>query len=69
MLWRLIVFMINGDMRQAGPLYALVPLVFIQIFFQGGFEEPGWRGFLQPYLEKRYSFIVSVILVSVIWAI
>jgi membrane protease YdiL (CAAX protease family) len=33
----------------------------------GGLEEIGWRGLLQPYLEKICPFLVSILLVSIIW--
>jgi len=69
MAWRLLVFVINGDLSQANSLYMLIPVVLIQLFFQGGFEEPGWRGFLQPCFEKKYPFIISVVFVSIVWAI
>ena len=67
LLWRFLVFWIAGNISQAKPLYMLFPILLVQLFFQGGLEEPGWRGFLQPYLEKKYPFIISVILVSVIY--
>lgn len=35
----------------------------------GGQEEPGWRGFLQPALEKKFSFPVSTLLTGLIWAV
>lgn len=35
----------------------------------GGFEEIGWRGILQPYLERFMSFTSSTIIVAVIWTI
>jgi len=69
MLWRLSVFIINGDMSQARPLYMLAPVILIQLLFQGGFEEPGWRGFLQPYFDKKFPFFISVFFVSVLWAV
>lgn len=50
------------------PIYFglfMIPLNFIG----GGFEEIGWRGILQPYLESVLSFIQSTLIVSVIWSI
>jgi membrane protease YdiL (CAAX protease family) len=67
MVWRLVAFYSNGDLHNSKPLYYLVPFLAIQIFFQGGFEEPGWRGFLQAYFEKKYNFIIATIFVSIIW--
>ncbi|MGE7091852.1 CPBP family intramembrane glutamic endopeptidase [Lysinibacillus sp. NPDC048646] len=50
------------------PLYlALIELPIMII--GGGLEEIGWRGFLQPTLQKRWSSFTSTIIVGVIWAI
>lgn len=35
----------------------------------GGLEEIGWRGILQPYLERIMSFSKATIIVSAIWSI
>lgn len=35
--------------------------------FGGGFEELGWRGFLQPYLEKKMGFFQAVLIMGGIW--
>jgi membrane protease YdiL (CAAX protease family) len=49
------------------PLYALsFTLVALT---QGGMEEPGWRGMLQPELQKRFSPLVSALLVSFAWSL
>lgn len=34
----------------------------------GGLEEPGWRGFALPMLQKRYSPLRSSLILAVIWA-
>jgi membrane protease YdiL (CAAX protease family) len=36
---------------------------------QGGMEEPGWRGLLQPTLQKRFSPLVAALIVSVVWSL
>lgn len=36
--------------------------------FGGGAEEPGWRGFLQPTLEKSLSFPLATTLTGLVWA-
>lgn len=48
------------------PLYAIVFMIPMMIF-GGGLEEAGWRYILQPELEKKYNFILSTIIVSMIW--
>jgi membrane protease YdiL (CAAX protease family) len=37
------------------------------VFFGFG-EETGWRGFLQPYLERRHGTVRAANLVSIVWA-
>lgn len=39
------------------------------VVFLGGLEEPGWRGFAQPYLQKRLSPVRSTLLVGVVWGL
>ena len=36
-------------------------------FFVGGSEELGWRNYLQPTLEKKFSFIPATLITSLIW--
>ena len=49
------------------PLYAVVFTVTLLI--QGGNEEPGWRGFLQPELQNLFSPLVAAIIVSLVWSL
>jgi len=46
------------------PLY-----IIITIFFGGGQEEIGWRGYISPYLEKKFGLIVGGLILGAIWAI
>jgi len=51
-----------------GTAWYMLPLLFIvMIPFVGIAEETGWRGLLQPEMEKRMSFPFSVLTTSVIW--
>lgn len=36
-------------------------------FFVGGSEELGWRKYLQPTLEKKFSFIPATLITSMVW--
>lgn len=58
--------------RASGEWYWLVVdvmLVFLAVMVGGGgLEEPGWRGFALPYLQKRYSPLRSSLILAVIWA-
>lgn len=55
------------------PALELVPLFLLSFiltaFAQGGMEEPGWRGFLQPTLQKRWSPLVAALIVSLFWSL
>ncbi len=49
------------------PFYIGV-LLILPMILGGGLEEIGWRGFLQPELEKKLSHWKATLLVSIIWA-
>jgi len=42
---------------------------FHYVLFTAVFEEPGWRGFLLPRLQNRYSPLMASVLVWLPWAI
>jgi len=44
-------------------MFAALPVMIIG----GGVEEVGWRGFLQPALEKKFPFPISMMIVIPIW--
>lgn len=46
------------------PIYWL-----LMIFFGGGQEEVGWRGYIMPYLESKFGLWYGNILLGIIWAI
>ena len=52
--------------RTAFPWYIFIPAIPLMIL-GGGYEEIGWRGFMQPELEKRMPFIPAVLVSTVIW--
>ena len=54
--------------ERIAPWYMLAVLFPIMIV-GGGLEEIGWRGFLQPTLEKKMPFWSTTIAVGVIWGI
>jgi membrane protease YdiL (CAAX protease family) len=49
------------------PLYTLTFL--LTLLAQGGLEEPGWRGLMQPELERRFSPLVAALIVSLFWSL
>lgn len=46
-----------------------VPLLALQLLTSGLGEEPGWRGYLLPRLQRRFSAERTVWLLGLIWAI
>jgi membrane protease YdiL (CAAX protease family) len=55
------------------PVLDVIPLFLLSFILtalaQGGMEEPGWRGFLQPTLHKRFSPLVAALIVSLFWSL
>ena len=44
-------------------------VIITNIIFAGIAEEPGWRGFAVPKMNKKYRPTVSGIIIGVIWAV
>jgi membrane protease YdiL (CAAX protease family) len=42
---------------------------FFFTIFGGGQEEIGWRGYILPFLEKRYGLLIGSLILGTIWAI
>ena len=52
------------------PNIYIFPLFLLQmIFLGGGQEEIGWRGYILPYIEKKYGLIIGSLIFGIIWAI
>lgn len=62
-----LVFALLRGTPNGSPWY-IMPLGFlVMIPFVGIAEEAGWRGFLQPSIEKRMKFPLSVLVVAAVW--
>jgi membrane protease YdiL (CAAX protease family) len=46
----------------------LLPM-FLYTFLASGMEEPGWRGYLLPSLQARFSAKKASIIVAIVWGI
>ncbi len=65
----LVIGISSMELNSALPWY-LIPLVFLQaLFIYGGEEEFGWRGIMQPILEKRFPFPIATLITGVVWGI
>ena len=55
------------------PALEVIPLFLLSFILtalaQGGMEEPGWRGSLQPTLQNRFSPLVAALIVSLFWSL
>jgi len=67
-----ILVVIGGpvDLTQPAQSPVLIAIVFVfGLTVSGGLnEEPGWRGFAQPYLNDRFSALTASLIIGVIWA-
>lgn len=68
----------SRELNPAEPWYILPVLLLITTFFGGGNEEPGWRGTLQPTLEriveqriknKRVAFVATALIIGLVWGL
>ena len=59
------VFFHLAEVKQ--PLY-MGFLMILPMIIGGGVEEIGWRGLLQPQLEKKFPHIIAAVSVGIIWA-
>jgi membrane protease YdiL (CAAX protease family) len=51
------------------PNIFIFPLFLLYMtIFGGGQEEIGWRGYILPFLEKRYGLIFGSLILGTIWA-
>lgn len=64
-----LIFALLRGQPNGSAWYLLLLGFFVMIPFVGIAEEAGWRGFLQPELEKRMKFPFSVLTVAVVWAV
>jgi uncharacterized protein len=55
------------------PLLKVLPLYLLTFALtglaQGGNEEPGWRGMMQPEMQRRFSPLAAALIVSFFWSL
>lgn len=42
---------------------------FLALVLTGGNEEPGWRGFMQPRLQRSYGALTAAVIVGLVWSV
>lgn len=57
------------ELNPAVPLLAIPFIFIICTFVNGGNEELGWRGILQPILEKKLAFPIATLVTGIVWSI
>ena len=68
LIWRLFMIWVAFEINKPiSILSILINLPFLIVL--GGLEELGWRGILQPKLEKVVNYLPSVFIVGTIWSI
>jgi uncharacterized protein len=54
-------------LAERAPAY-LGTLLFVAVL-GGGLEEPGWRGFALPRLQRRYTPVVATLILGLAWGV
>ena len=58
-----------GDTPVFSPWYTALPILGQFMFLAGTWEELGWRGVALPLLQRRFTPLVSGLLVGLAWAL
>jgi uncharacterized protein len=67
-MWRFFMIWVSFGIHQPiSILSMLINLPFLILW--GGLEELGWRGILQPQLEKTITYLPSVLVTGIIWSV
>ncbi|KDN21766.1 CPBP family intramembrane glutamic endopeptidase [Amycolatopsis rifamycinica] len=56
-------------MPDAAVLIAYLPMLVGQFFTTAVAEEPGWRDFALPRLQRRYSATIGTVVLGVLWGV
>ena len=57
---------------QAGSSVPVTEYLFyfaVTLFLAGALEELGWRGFMQPRLQRRFRAVTASVVICIVWAL
>lgn len=60
-----------ADLHAPPPAMLLryLPMLAVQVFTTGVAEEPGWRDFALPRLQRRYGPLLGTLILAPLWAV
>lgn len=61
---------VAGDLRtpSAAVIAGYLPMLLIQVLTTGLAEEPGWRDFALPLIQRRHGAALGTLILGVVWA-
>lgn len=66
----IVAALLGADMTVPATSLGNYALTFgVTLFLAGALEELGWRGFLQPRLQQRFSAVSASISIGVVWGL
>ena len=66
----IVAVLLGGDVAVPyAPISNYIFIFGITLFLAGALEELGWRGFLQPRLQQRFSALRASIVIGVVWGL
>jgi membrane protease YdiL (CAAX protease family) len=64
----IVVLLVGGDVSApAAPIRQYLLLFGVTLFLAGAIEELGWRGFLQPRLQRRFTAVGASVGIGLLW--
>ena len=67
-IWRLLMIWISFGINKPISILSII-INFPLLILLGGLEELGWRGILQPQLEKIINYLPSILVAGTIWSV
>ncbi len=68
-LYILVVSLASMELRADVQVFTIPIILVIATFIGGGNEELGWRGIMQPVLEKKFAFPVATLITGTVWSL